>query len=91
MQEEKNETAGQILDEVRLMKKMLQKGIFTKEIIPSKDVPAYLGISRRTWQRYRDRRLIPFSQVGRKIWVRSSDLDAFLKQGFINAKSTERW
>lgn len=83
---ENTETVGRILGEVRLMKKMLQGGIFSKEIIPSKDVPAYLGISRKTWQRYRDRRLIPFSQVGRKIWVRRSDLDAFLEKGLINSK-----
>ena len=53
------------------------------ELIPSKDVPSYLKVSRRTWQRYRDERLIPFSQIGRKIWVKRSDLDAFIKKGMI--------
>jgi len=48
------------------------------EWINSTDVPSYLGISRRSWQNYRDKKLIPFSQIGRKIWVKRSDLDQFL-------------
>ncbi|WP_278701476.1 helix-turn-helix domain-containing protein [Butyricimonas virosa] len=51
--------------------------------IASKDVPDYLGISRRTWQRYRNERLIPFSQIGRKIWVKKADIDKFLEKGTI--------
>ncbi|MBJ2197639.1 DNA-binding protein [Muribaculaceae bacterium Isolate-113 (HZI)] len=39
-----------------------------------------LGISPKTWQNYRDQRLIPFSQIGRKIYVNRADLDAFLRQ-----------
>jgi excisionase family DNA binding protein len=61
------------------LKNLLQSQAKQKdELISSKDVPAYLGISRKTWQTYRDRKLIPFSQTGRKIWVRRSDLDAFV-------------
>jgi len=48
------------------------------EWINSTDVPSYLGISRRCWQNYRDKKLIPFSQIGRKIWVKRSALDQFL-------------
>ena len=55
--------------------------------ITSKDVPTYLGISRRTWQNYRDKKLIPFSQVGRKIWVKRSDLDAFIESACIGKHS----
>lgn len=56
----------------------------TEEWIDSKDVPAYLSVSRKTWQNYRNQRLIPFSQVGRKIRVRKSDLDAFLETYMVN-------
>ena len=55
----------------------------SNEWIVSKDVPDYLGISQRTWQNYRDKKLIPFSQIGRKIWVRRSDLDAFIENACI--------
>ncbi|WP_290394338.1 helix-turn-helix domain-containing protein, partial [uncultured Duncaniella sp.] len=29
---------------------------------------------------YRDQRVIPFSQIGRKIYVNRADLDAFLRR-----------
>ena len=55
--------------------------------IESKNVPNYLSISRKTWQTYRDKELIPFSQVGRKIWVKQSDLDTFLESCSIGKHS----
>ncbi len=51
--------------------------------IGSEEVPNYLGVSRKTWQSYRDKKLIPFSQIGRKIKVKRSDLDAFIESGMI--------
>ena len=39
-----------------------------------------LGVSPKTWQNYRDQRVIPFSQIGRKIYVNRADLDAFLRR-----------
>lgn len=40
------------------------------------------GVSSKTWQNYRGQRLIPFSQIGRKIYVNRADLDAFLSNYF---------
>lgn len=48
------------------------------EWIESEDARKILGVSPKTWQNYRDRRIIPFSQIGRKIYVNRADLDAFL-------------
>ena len=45
-----------------------------------------LGVSQKTWQTYRDRRIIPFSQVGRKIYVRRSDLNKFMEDHYISSK-----
>jgi hypothetical protein len=42
-----------------------------------------LGISQKTWQIYRDKRIIPFSQFGRKIYVKRADLEAFLEDNRI--------
>ena len=50
------------------------------EWIESEAAHKLLGISPKTWQNYRDQRLIPFSQIGRKIYVNRTDLDAFLHQ-----------
>jgi len=55
--------------------------------IESVDVPKILGISRKTWQSYRDRRLIPFSQSGSKIYVKRSDLENFMESHLIGTRS----
>ena len=56
------------------------------EWIESDEARKLLGISPKTWQNYRDERLIPFSQIGRKIYVNRADLDAFLRQHMIGAR-----
>lgn len=50
------------------------------EWIESDEARKRLGVSPKTWQNYRDQRLIPFSQIGRKIYVNRADLDAFLRK-----------
>lgn len=50
------------------------------EWIESDEARKLLGISPKTWQNYRDQRLIPFSQIGRKIYVNRADLDDFLRK-----------
>ncbi len=52
----------------------------SNEWIESDEARKLLGISPKTWQNYRDQRLIPFSQIGRKIYISRADLDAFLHQ-----------
>lgn len=48
------------------------------EWIESEAARKLLGVSSKTWQNYRDQRVIPFSQIGRKIYVNRADLNAFL-------------
>lgn len=50
------------------------------EWIESEDARKILGVSPKTWQNYRDKHIIPFSQIGRKIYVNRADLDAFLRK-----------
>lgn len=45
-----------------------------------------LGVSPRTFQRYRDEHRIAFIQRGRKIYVKRSDLDAFQEANRIEAQ-----
>jgi len=49
------------------------------EWIESEEARKMLGVSPKTWQAYRDAKAIPFSQFGRKIYVKRADLDAFLE------------
>jgi len=54
--------------------------------IESTEARKMLGVSAKTWQDYRDKRVIPFSQFGRKIFVRRADIEAFMQQHYISAK-----
>ena len=55
--------------------------------VESIKVPDILGISRKTWQTYRDKRLIPFSQIGSKIYVKRADIENFMQSHYISSNS----
>ncbi|MEI6899516.1 MAG: helix-turn-helix domain-containing protein [Bacteroidota bacterium] len=44
-----------------------------------------LKISRRTLQNYRDNGILPFSQVGGKIYFRASDIEDHLHRHYVKA------
>lgn len=67
-----------------LNEKSLQE--INSQWIDSAKIPKQLNISRKTWQTYRDKRIIPFSQIGSKIFVRRSDLEKFMQDHYIPAK-----
>lgn len=54
--------------------------------IESTQARQLLGVSQKTWQGYRDRRIISFTQVGRKIYVKRADLNKFMQDHYINSK-----
>lgn len=56
------------------------------EWLSSEDARKILGVSPKTWQNYRDKGVIPFSQTGRKIYVLRSDIDNFLKSHRISRR-----
>lgn len=56
------------------------------EWIESGEARKMLGVSPKTWQTYRDNRIIPFSQFGRKIYVKKADLEAFMQSHYITAR-----
>lgn len=81
------------LNEMREEIKQLKSILSNKETkekenewIESTRIPKILSISPKTWQTYRDRRLIPFSQIGSKIYVKRSDLNAFMEKHYITAR-----
>lgn len=56
------------------------------EWLESEAARKLLGVSPKTWQNYRDQRVIPFSQIGRKIYVNRADLDTYLRRHMIDGK-----
>ena len=54
--------------------------------IESSEVKKILGISQSTWQLMRDNRKIPFIQMGRRRYVKKSDLESYMEQHLIAAE-----
>jgi MerR family transcriptional regulator, repressor of the yfmOP operon len=56
-----------------------------KKWVTSEEVCHSLMISKRTLQSYRDRGILPFAQIGRKIYYKASDIDEYLDRHYIKA------
>lgn len=63
-----------------------QDEAFRNRWVESEDARKQVGVCPRTWQAMRDKRVIPFSQYGRKIYFRQGDIDAFLEGNLVTAK-----
>lgn len=74
------------LDRLIEIVEKIQTGSPGKDWFESDEVREILSIPPKTWQNYRDQRLIPFSQIGRKIYVNRTDLDALLRQHRISSR-----
>ena len=75
------------LDSVKSILEGKSKEEINSQWIESADARRILGISQKTWQTYRDERRIPFSQFGRKIYVKRADLESFMESNYIKARS----
>jgi len=62
-----------------------EKGLTIKTWLTSDEICRLLMISKRTLQSYRDRRILPFAQIGRKIYYKSSDIDEYLDRHYIKS------
>lgn len=54
--------------------------------LDNQDVMQLLNVSKRTLQTYRDENMIAFSQVGNKMYYKTTDIEAFLKNNYNKAK-----
>lgn len=79
-----------ITDELKELKGLLTKKADEEvgsQWVESAEARKMLGVSQKTWQTYRDERRIPFSQFGRKIYVRRADLNSFMESHYISARN----
>lgn len=74
------------LEEMKIFLKKKSEDEINSRWIDSVSARKLLGVSGKTWQEYRNRRVIPFSQFGAKIFVKRSDLEAFMEKNYISAK-----
>lgn len=78
---------GRAYDRIRqYLKDLLEK---TQKLTPksvdeewytNRDVCRLLGVSQRTLQNYRDKGLIPYSQVGHKCYYKIKDIEDFIEK-----------
>ena len=70
--------------EMKAILKAKNEDEINSQWIPSVKIPKILGISLKSWQEYRNRRLLPFSQIGSKIYVKRADLEKFMNDHYID-------
>lgn len=71
------------LDRIESEVRSLRNDRITNRWLNSKEVLTILKVSPKTLQNYRDRRLIPFSQVGNKIFYPLNGIEEFLNRNLI--------
>ncbi len=71
------------IDELKSLIVSKEKEALLGRWIESEEARKMLGVSPKTWQNYRDSRVIPFSQFGRKIYVKLSDINAFMESHIV--------
>ena len=82
-------TLDELIYELKEVKQILtdrNRAEADNEWVESAEARKLLGVSQRTWQYYRDKKIIPFSQFGRKIFVRRADLNSFMEKNYIQAE-----
>lgn len=83
------ETMDKLFQEIAEIKATLsqkQKEELLNEWLPSETVRKMLKVCQKTWQNYRDKKIIAFSQFGSKIYVKRADLEAFLQKHYIKSE-----
>lgn len=60
-----------------------------KEYITTKELKELTGCSHRVQHYYRKEGILPFSQEGRKIFYKTSDVEKFMEERRVNGKALE--
>ena len=62
----------------------------TEKWLTNEEFMKLMKISKRTVQHYRDTRIIPFSQIGSKVYYKLSDVQQFYLDHYVNKKEKKR-
>ena len=77
---------SQLFDDLAEIKKAIKnqkEESLVNNWIQSETARKTLGVCRKTWQDYRDKKIIPFSQFGREIYIKKADLESFMMINYI--------
>ena len=81
---------SEILERMESMEKKLEQiakqSPLEETWLDNQEVAKFLRVTPRTLQNYRDRRMLPFSQIGSKIYYRASDIQKHLEAHYIKSQ-----
>jgi hypothetical protein len=88
-----NNAIQQMLEKLELLNQKLdqsKKEPLTGVWLDNQETCQVLKISKRTLQVYRDNGLLPYSQVGGKIYFRITDIEDHLQRHYVKASNRKR-
>jgi hypothetical protein len=88
-----NEQFEEILKQIETIKSRLkesEKKNLKEKIINNQEFLLLMNISKRTAQSWRDEGVIPFSQIGSKIYYRWGDIETLLENNYNRAFKTKK-
>lgn len=56
---------------------------YKEQWLDNEEACEFLKVSKRTLQNYRDNFILPYSQIGRKVYYKTSDLQTLLEKNYI--------
>ncbi len=74
------------LNEIEKVVSEKEKGSLNEKWLDNEDVCEILKISKRALQNYRGKGMLPFSQIGNKIYYKASDIEKHLENNYIHNK-----
>lgn len=86
IEEETFEKLKQLIKDMCEASKLLRPDSSQREWFDNQQVCLLLDISPRTLQSYRDRGVLPFSQVGQKCYYKESDIKKLVQRSKVEAK-----
>ncbi|WP_337421885.1 helix-turn-helix domain-containing protein [Phocaeicola sp.] len=78
-----------MLDGIESMNEKSRASFGNERFLTDKEVSAWLKVSRRTLQDYRNNGLVSYYQLGGKILYKESDIEKLVMDGYRNAYRTE--
>ena len=83
------EQLDSMLDGIESMNEKSKASFGNERFMTDKEVSAWLKVSRRTLQDYRNNGMVSYYQLGGKILYKESDIEKLVMGGYRNAYRTE--
>lgn len=83
------EQLDSMLDGIESMNEKSKASFGNERFLTDKEVSAWLKVSRRTLQDYRNNGMVSYYQLGGKILYKESDIERLVMGGYRNAYRTE--